>query len=76
MVIVWVAVELYECGSDFEGGCVCPEVVYESDGGNALCPEPELPAGLVVFQGNFECLGGDENHAFEVGGKVFVFGCG
>ena len=40
MVVVWVAVELDENGSEFEGGFVLPEMVHESDGGNALGPEP------------------------------------
>ena len=49
MVVVWVTVELDEDGSDFEGGLVCPEVVYESCDGNALGPEPQLSVGLMVF---------------------------
>ena len=40
VVVVWVAVELDQDGPEFEGGLVLPEMVYESNGGNALCPEP------------------------------------
>ena len=76
MVVVWIAVKLYENGSESECGFVFPEMVYESNGGYALGPEPKLSAGLVVLNGDFECLGGDKHHAFQMGCKVSVLGSG
>ena len=43
-VVVWVAVVLYENGSDAKGRFVFPFVVDEGGDANALCPEPKLPA--------------------------------
>ena len=76
VIVVRVAVELNECGSDPECGFVFPEMVNESDGGYALGPEPKLSAGLVFSERDFEGLSGDEVHAFEICGKVFVGWCG